>query len=104
GSTPVATVLTTSYVATGLTSGTTYYYWVRAIDAAGNASAHSEGMPLTSQAGCEATINTNTYSSTTGKIFYTNSGTLAETNPVVSFRLPKNATYSSPSCSWSKQV
>jgi hypothetical protein len=104
GTTPVATVTTTSYVVTGLSSTTTYYYWVRAIDAAGNASAHSEGMPLTSQAGCEATINSNTYASSTGEIDYTNSGTVAETNPVVSFRLPKNANYASSSCVWSNQV
>jgi endonuclease I/chitodextrinase len=46
----VATVTTTSYTVTGLTANTTYSFSVRAKDAAGNASANSTALSVTTNA------------------------------------------------------
>jgi endo-1,4-beta-xylanase len=49
--TQIATSTTNSYVNTGLTASTTFRYQVRAVDAAGNASAVSNTVTATTQAG-----------------------------------------------------
>ncbi|MFE2918138.1 cellulase family glycosylhydrolase, partial [Kitasatospora indigofera] len=51
GSTKLATVTTTSYTDTALTAGTAYTYTVRARDAAGNVSAASTALTVTTTAG-----------------------------------------------------
>ncbi|MEZ5341642.1 MAG: fibronectin type III domain-containing protein [Acidimicrobiales bacterium] len=45
----VGTSATASYSDTGLTSGTTYYYAIKAIDAAGNTSWRTDLKPGTAQ-------------------------------------------------------
>lgn len=47
--TQIATTTVTSYSNTGLTSGTTYYYQVKAQDAAGNVSAASNTSSATAR-------------------------------------------------------
>ncbi|MFE3107339.1 discoidin domain-containing protein, partial [Kitasatospora indigofera] len=51
GNTRLATVTTTSYTDTALTAGTAYTYTVRARDAAGNVSAASTALTVTTTAG-----------------------------------------------------
>jgi fibronectin type 3 domain-containing protein len=50
GTTPIATVTTTTYSDTGLAASTLYSYTVRAVDGAGNASANSNSASATTQA------------------------------------------------------
>ncbi len=49
--TPVTTVATTSYTDTGLSSSTTYNYFVKAIDSSGNLSTGSNNLTVTTQPG-----------------------------------------------------
>ena len=65
GSTPIATVTTTSYSDSGLTASTTYQYTVVAIDAAGNASGPSVAASATTPAP-DTTLPTATITSPTG--------------------------------------
>ncbi len=64
GTTLVATVTTTSYVASGLTASTTYSFSVKAKDAANNLSASSNVVNVTTLAGSTVTYCTSTSNST----------------------------------------
>ena len=64
GTTLVATVTTTSYVASGLTASTTYSFSVKAKDAANNLSASSNVVNVTTLAGSTVTYCASTSNST----------------------------------------
>ncbi|MGO8670870.1 MAG: fibronectin type III domain-containing protein, partial [Capsulimonadaceae bacterium] len=78
GATPVATGITTaSYTNTGLTAGSTYYYKVSAVDAAGTSAQSSEASAITIAGiptGLTPTAGVNqvalTWTSVTGAAFY----------------------------------
>ena len=78
GSTPIATVTTTSYSDLGLTASTTYQYTVIAIDAAGNASGPSVAASTTTPAP-DITLPTATITSPTGTSPLSGTVTIAAT-------------------------
>ena len=54
---------------------------------------------------CSAiSVTTNTYSSSIGQITWKNSGTIAETNPTLTFFLPSGATLDTSYCAFSDQT
>ena len=54
---------------------------------------------------CSAvSVTTNTYSSSLGHIAWKNTGTIAETNPQITFTLPSGATLSTSTCAFSDQT
>jgi chitodextrinase len=78
----LATVAGTSYPVTGLTSGTTYQFYVLAVDAAGNVSAASTPVSVTTStvpaSGCRIGYTTNDWGSGfSGTVTITNTGTTA---------------------------
>jgi hypothetical protein len=80
GATKVGSSATTSYTDTGLTASTAYSYTVRAKDAAGNVSAASAALAVTTSAGtgtgtCKVVYTTNDWSTGfTGSVKVTNTG------------------------------
>lgn len=101
--TQIATSTTNSYVNTGLAASTTFRYQVRAVDAAGNASAVSNTVSATTQAGpvpgpgggCSVAPTTQTQWQT-GYVIeparVTNTGTTGITSWTVTFTLPAGHT------------
>ncbi|MFC0627779.1 glycoside hydrolase family 6 protein [Kribbella deserti] len=87
GTTLAGSSTTTSFTATGLTANTTYSFTVRAKDAAGNVSAASTALPVTTSntnnppGGCRVTYSANSWSTGfTGSIKLTNTSTTPLTN------------------------
>ena len=76
GGTPLATVIGTSYLNTGLTASTLYSYTVRAKDAAGNNSAQTTPVSATTQAVAPTSPPTITISASPTSITIGNSSTL----------------------------
>ncbi|MEO3821043.1 glycoside hydrolase family 9 protein [Plantactinospora sp. B24E8] len=75
----LGTVTATTYPVTGLTAGTTYQFYVVAVDAAGNVSAASAPVPVTTgttpTSGCRVGYTTTDWSSGfTGNVTITNTG------------------------------
>jgi chitodextrinase len=97
--TQVGTPTAASFTDTGLTDATQYSYTVSAYDPAGNNSAQSAAL-LVSTATCAINVTTNTYGTTAydGYVTYKNSGTGAEMTPVLSFDLPAGATLDMAQC------
>ena len=60
GTTSIGTSVTTSFTVTGLTAGTSYSFTVKAKDAAGNVSANSTGVNVTTTNVVQYTLTTNT--------------------------------------------
>lgn len=98
--TQVGTATTTSFVNSGLTANTTFRYQVRAVDAAGNASAVSNTVTATTQTGgtsggCSVTPTVQTQWQT-GYVIeparVTNTGTATINSWAVTFTLPAGHT------------
>jgi len=103
----VGTSTTPTFTDTGLTAGTTYRYQVRARDAAGNTSAFSAAVTVTTSAaggGCTATLLLQT-AWATGYVMQpntvTNTGTATLTGWTVTFTLPAGHTITG---SWNATV
>ncbi len=97
--TQVGTSASTSYTDTGLTASTTYSYTVSAYDPAGNTSAQSTAVNMTTNSSsCSMSVTQNSYSSWDGFITWKNTGTGTETNPVLTFTLPSGATSDNSQC------
>ncbi|HEX6358384.1 cellulase family glycosylhydrolase [Actinophytocola sp.] len=94
--TPVGNSATTSFTATGLSPSSTYRFAVRARDAAGNTSANSGAVPVTTQAGpvtgpCRVTYQTQNWgggSGFTGNVTIANTGTTPITGWTLKFTFP----------------
>ncbi|MFU8871442.1 glycoside hydrolase family 9 protein [Micromonospora sp. SL4-19] len=90
----VTTVTGTTYAATGLTPATTYVYYVVAVDAAGNASAPSPTVTVTtapaqSTAPCKVDYVTNDWDTGfTANITLTNTGTTSINGWALAFTFP----------------
>jgi chitodextrinase len=111
--TPVGTSTSTSFTASGLSPSTTYRFTVRARDAAGNTSANSGAVTVTTPSGpatgpCRVTYQTQNWggdSGFTGNVTITNTGTTAVDGWTLRFTFPGdqrvsagwNATWSQPS-------
>jgi len=86
GTTKVGSSTTTSYTDTGLTASTAYSYTVRAKDVAGNVSAASAALALTTKtpqtaSSCKVTYTTNDWNvGFTASVKITNTGTTAINN------------------------
>ena len=52
----------------------------------------------------QISVTTNTYRSSTGQITWKNTGTIAETNPQITFTIPSNATLNTSGCAFGSQV
>jgi endoglucanase len=94
GTTLLATVTTTSYAVTGLTASTAYQFSVAAVDAAGNASANSASVSVTTSAppagtACQITYTTNDWNTGfTGNITIRNTGTTTINGWTLVFTFP----------------
>ncbi|MFV2021288.1 S8 family serine peptidase [Micromonospora sp. LOL_023] len=95
----VGTSTTNSYVATGLTAGTTYQFRVRARDAAGNLSAFSSTVTVTtptSSGTCNVAYTISSGGSTfTSNILITNTGTSTINGWTLAFTLPGGQSFGS---------
>lgn len=89
GSSKIATVATTSYGDTNLASSTSYTYYVKAYDSAGNVSSSSNLVTVTTQ-----TSNLLNYGAITGTVYSSNGSTLskAQVNLVVNGRTKSYST------------
>jgi hypothetical protein len=72
-----------------------YYFALIARDLAGNSSAASDTIGLTTDAFCSTIITSNTFTSPTTTVAYNNVGAQSENNPVIDFSIPSSATMSS---------
>jgi chitodextrinase len=105
GATLLASPTTTSATVTGLTAATAYTLTVKAIDVADNVSAGTNVTFTTASASsCSISVTTNTYASYDGHITYKNTGTVAESNPVVKFNVPSNAHIDTSGCAFGNQT
>jgi chitodextrinase len=100
----VGTPTGTSFTDIGLTDATSYSYTVSAYDPAGNNSAQSAPL-VVSTPSCTILVTKNTYGTTAdggtaydGYLTYQNKGTGAETNPILTFDLPAGATLDMSQC------
>jgi cellulose 1,4-beta-cellobiosidase len=103
--TQVGTPTGSSFTDTGLTDGTSYSYTVSAYDPAGNNSAQSAAL-VVSTPSCTILVTKNIYGTpaTTaydGYVTYQNKGTGAETTPILTFDLPAAATMDMGQCTLS---
>jgi mannan endo-1,4-beta-mannosidase len=99
----VSTAGSTSYTNTGLTPSTAYRFYVRARDAAGNVSANSATVAVTTPSGpvggnCRVTYGTSNWGSNgfTASINITNTGTAAVNGWNLGFSFPGNQQVTQP--------
>jgi hypothetical protein len=90
-------ITTTSYTIPNgqLSQKTPYYFALIARDAAGNSSAPSDTIGLTTDAFCSTVVTSNTFTSPTTTVSYTNVGASSEANPTFTMTVPSSAVVSS---------
>jgi hypothetical protein len=97
--TKIGSVSASTYADSGLASGTTYYYWLKAKDFSGNTSGFSTGANATTDT--ESVTAATTPRSANGYIFYNLASATAPSAPTASGYSFSTGTFSSLTANWS---